>query len=238
VTCPNGVTRRITRRRKVTFGVACRGCPLRSKCTTRDQGRILNMHEHDAVLRQARRDWATRDGLRETYRQHRPMVERSISWLIGPKNRCRQLRYRGVRNNNQWLHLRMTGLNLRRMINLGLRPASAAPGSSPAPPEPRPRCCHAAGQIYLAALGNPRDRLPWPSEIGHAPRKCNARETPELASRIELGKTRGRSATPLATHRQVKACAPAYCRRRNKARQQDTVTSRVLSERSQPAEED
>jgi hypothetical protein len=124
VTCPNGVTRRITRRRKVTFGVACRACPLRSKCTTRDQGRVLSMHEHDAVLRQARRDWATRDDLRDTYRQHRPMVERSISWLIGPKNRCRQLRYRGVRNNDQWLHLRMTGLNLRRMINLGLQPAA------------------------------------------------------------------------------------------------------------------
>ena len=52
------------------------------------------------------------------------MVERSIAWLIGPKGRCRQLRYRGVASNNQWLHLRMAALNLRRMINLGLQPAA------------------------------------------------------------------------------------------------------------------
>ena len=65
------------------------------------------------------------------------MVERSIAWLIGPKNRCRQLRYRGVSKNDQWLHLRMAALNLRRMINLGLAcPPLAAAGSSPTPPEP------------------------------------------------------------------------------------------------------
>lgn len=124
VTCPNGVTRHITARRKVTFGVACRGCPLRERCTTRTQGRSLNLHPDDAILRQARHDWADREDLRDTYRQHRPMVERSIAWLIGPKNRCRQLRYRGVTSNNQWLGLRMAALNLRRMINLGLQPAA------------------------------------------------------------------------------------------------------------------
>jgi hypothetical protein len=124
VTCPNGVTRRIPRRRTVTFGAACRGCPLRPRCTTKKTGRTVNLHEHDAILRQARRDWAAREDLRDTYRQHRPMVERSIAWLIGPKSRCRQLRYRGVSKNNQWLHLRMASLNLRRMINLGLHPAA------------------------------------------------------------------------------------------------------------------
>jgi hypothetical protein len=124
VTCPNGVTRRITGARKAVFGAACKSCPLRPRCTTSARGRTLDLHRHDALLRQARRDWATRDDLREAYRQHRPMVERSIAWLIGPKNRCRQLRYRGVTNNNQWLHLRMTALNLRRMINLGLQPGA------------------------------------------------------------------------------------------------------------------
>jgi hypothetical protein len=124
VTCPAGVTRRITARRKVTFGAACNGCPLRSKCTTRARGRVLSLHEHDAILRQARRDWAAREDLRDTYRQYRPMVERSIAWLIGPKGRCRQLRYRGVPGNDQWLHARMAALNLRRLINLGLVPAA------------------------------------------------------------------------------------------------------------------
>jgi Transposase DDE domain len=73
-------------------------------------------------LRQARRDWVGSQQLRETCRQYRPMAERSIAWLTGPKSRCRQLRYRGVAKGNQWLHLRMVGLNLRRMINLGLQP--------------------------------------------------------------------------------------------------------------------
>jgi DDE family transposase/transposase-like protein DUF772 len=124
-TCPNGVTRAITPRREVIFGAACASCPLRARCTTRSRGRVLHLHPHDATLRQARRDWASREDLRDTYRQHRPMVERSIAWLIGPKSRCRQLRYRGVSKNNQWLHLRMAGLNLRRLINLGLQPAAA-----------------------------------------------------------------------------------------------------------------
>jgi Transposase DDE domain/Transposase domain (DUF772) len=120
VTCPNGLTRPITPTRTVTFGAACQGCPLRQRCTTAKTGRTLNLHEHDALLRQARHDWATRDDQREAYRQHRPMVERSIAWLIGPKGRCRKLRYRGVAANDRWLHTRMAALNLRRLLNLGL----------------------------------------------------------------------------------------------------------------------
>jgi hypothetical protein len=119
-TCPNGVTRRITPGRAVIFGAACRGCPLRARCTSNKTGRTLNLHPRDAELRHARRQWRDDEHLRDTYRQHRPMVERSIAWLIGPKGRCRKLRYRGVTNNNMWLHLRMAGLNLRRLLTLGL----------------------------------------------------------------------------------------------------------------------
>lgn len=120
VICPNGVTRRITAKRNVVFGAACRGCPLRQRCTTNKTGRALVLHPRDAMLRQARRDWDDNPDLRAVYRRHRPMVERSISWLIGPKGRCRKLRYRGVSANDVWLHLRMAGLNLRRMLTLGL----------------------------------------------------------------------------------------------------------------------
>jgi hypothetical protein len=120
VTCPNGVTRRMTAHRRVVFGVACRDCPVRARCTSSASGRTLNLHPRDALLRQARRDWREDEDLRALYRQHRPMVERSIAWLIGPKGRCRKLRYRGVSANDGWLHLRMAGLNLRRLLNLGL----------------------------------------------------------------------------------------------------------------------
>jgi transposase-like protein DUF772/DDE family transposase len=125
-TCPNEVTRRITPTRAVTFGVACRGCPLRERCTTSKTGRSLTLHPHDALLRQARRDWRENEELRQTYRRHRPMVERSIAWLIGPKGRCRKLRYRGVTAGDWWLHTRMAGLNLRRLLHLGLTRHSGA----------------------------------------------------------------------------------------------------------------
>ena len=119
-TCPNGVTRHITPTRAVIFGAACRGCPLRERCTTSKTGRSLSLHPRDALLRQARRDWRENEDLRQTYRRHRPMVERSIAWLIGPKGRCRKLRYRGVSAGDFWLHTRMAGLNLRRLLALGL----------------------------------------------------------------------------------------------------------------------
>ncbi len=46
------------------------------------------------------------------------MVERTIAWLVRGGNR--KLRYRGVTKNNAWLHHRTAGLNLRRLLNLGL----------------------------------------------------------------------------------------------------------------------
>ena len=54
MTCPAGVTRPVSARRNVTFGAACRGCPLRARCTTSKHGRALILHEHDALLRAAR----------------------------------------------------------------------------------------------------------------------------------------------------------------------------------------
>jgi hypothetical protein len=63
--------------------------------------------------------------LRDTYRQHRPMVERSIAWLIGPKGCCRQLRSHGVTANDWWLHTRMAALNLRRLVNPRTHPHRA-----------------------------------------------------------------------------------------------------------------
>ena len=90
VTCPAGVTRRIAARRSVTFGAACRGCPLRARCTASKTGRVLILHEHDALLRAARRDWAARPRLREDYRKYRPNVERVISQVASPRRAAPQ----------------------------------------------------------------------------------------------------------------------------------------------------
>jgi hypothetical protein len=120
VTCPAGVTRRITARRAVIFGAACRTCPLRSRCTTAKEGRTLHLHPHDALLREARADWAGQPGLRESYRKHRPNVERVISQIASRGGRRLKLRYRGTTRNNAWLKNRTAALNLRNLINRGL----------------------------------------------------------------------------------------------------------------------
>jgi len=126
VTCPAGVTRRIAARRSVTFGAACRGCPLRARCTASKRGRVLIMHEHDALLRAARRDWAARPRLREDYRKYRPGVERVISQVATRGGRRLKLRYLGTARNNAWLKNRTAALNLRNLISRGLTRDNAA----------------------------------------------------------------------------------------------------------------
>ncbi len=49
LTCPAGVTRSLSAYRTVTFGVACRGCPLRARCTASTKGRTVNVHEHERL---------------------------------------------------------------------------------------------------------------------------------------------------------------------------------------------
>jgi Transposase DDE domain/Transposase domain (DUF772) len=115
-TCPHGLTRPISRTRAVTFGVACRGCPLRARCTTAADGRSLKLHPHDALQR-AHRARAADPAFRATYRRHRPMVERSLAWVTRGN---RRLRYRGVAKNDAWLHLRVAAINLRRLLTLAL----------------------------------------------------------------------------------------------------------------------
>jgi hypothetical protein len=116
VTCPNGLTRTITVKRSAVFGAACRGCPLRERCTTSASGRTINVGVHDALQR-AHRVRAAEPEFQDIYRTHRPMVERSIAWLT---RRNRKVPYRGVAKNNAWLHHRVAGINLRRLLALGL----------------------------------------------------------------------------------------------------------------------
>jgi len=116
-TCPAGLTRKITKTRNVVFGIACRSCPLRAQCTTAANGRTLTLHEHDGLQR-AHRQRAKDPAWQADYRQHRPMVERSIAWLVAGGNR--KVRYRGVTKNHAWLQNRTAALNLRRLLNLSL----------------------------------------------------------------------------------------------------------------------
>jgi IS5 family transposase len=115
-TCPAGVTVTISAKGTATFGARCRSCPLRSRCTTSSDGRALSFSPHDSELVEARRAW--RDGeFAEEYRRWRPMVERSLAWLVRPG---RRVAYRGIARNRIWLAHRAAAVNLQRLINLGL----------------------------------------------------------------------------------------------------------------------
>lgn len=118
VTCPNGVTTHITATGIAIFGAKCRGCPVRQRCTSAISGRTFTVTEHDELLAANRARWRNDDDLVAGYRQHRPMVERTIAWLV--TNGGRRVRFIGIEANRLGLSLRAAALNLRRLINLGL----------------------------------------------------------------------------------------------------------------------
>ncbi|KAA3639996.1 MAG: IS1182 family transposase [Armatimonadetes bacterium] len=117
VTCPNNVTVPVAASGAATFGAKCRGCPLRQRCTSATDGRTFRVGDFDQLLAQARAQWQAQHGT-DDYRQYRPMVERSISWIV--TNGHRRVRYRGVEANRAQLALRVAAINLRRLVSLGL----------------------------------------------------------------------------------------------------------------------
>lgn len=118
VTCPNRITVTIAAGGTAGFKQRCVGCPLRSRCTAATTGKTFTITEHDQLLADARSAWRAGDRL-DDYRQHRPMVERSLAWLVA--NGHRRVRYRGVERNRQALTIRVAAINLRRLINLGIQ---------------------------------------------------------------------------------------------------------------------
>jgi Transposase DDE domain len=117
VRCPAGATAPISSSGRVSFARHCRGCPLRRRCTTAKRGRTIHLHPHEDELRAARRRTVTRS-FQQSYRRWRPMVERSIAWLVA--DGCRRVPYRGIQRNHLWWSLRVAAVNLRRLLMLGL----------------------------------------------------------------------------------------------------------------------
>jgi len=117
-TCPGGHTVAISPGGAATFGVRCTGCPFRQRCTTARDGRVLRVSDHDDELVYGRQAWGD-PVVQAHYRRHRPMVERTIAWLVARGNR--RVPYRGVERNQQWLTHRAAALNLRRLVTLGVR---------------------------------------------------------------------------------------------------------------------
>ncbi len=125
LTCPAGITRPIPPRRSVSFGTACRTCPLAAQCVTPQAqartGRVVKLHPHDRHLRAARRQWNTSRDHRADYSRTRPHIERLIAHLVTTRGRRLRLRYRGTTRNHAWLKTRTAALNLRNLLAKGLR---------------------------------------------------------------------------------------------------------------------
>jgi len=117
VTCPAGVTVHLSKNRRARFGEHCSGCPVRQRCTKARAGRVIVLHPNHALL-VAARVFATTDEFDAVYRRYRPMIERTIAWLVRGTNR--KVRYRGTERNRIWLSHRAAAVNLMRLVNLGL----------------------------------------------------------------------------------------------------------------------
>jgi IS5 family transposase len=115
--CPAGATAPISSAGRASFARECPSCPLRRRCTTAKQGRTIHLHRYEDELRAARRRATTRS-FQQSYRRWRPMVERSLAWLVAAG--CRRVPYRGIERNDGWWSLRVAAVNLRRLLALGL----------------------------------------------------------------------------------------------------------------------
>lgn len=116
-TCPAGQTVTISPAGAARFTTRCHACPLRDRCTTAKRGKILTIHHHYDVHATARAAAADPDW-QDRYRQHRPMVERTIAWLV--RRGHRRVRFRGIAANQLWLTHRAAAVNLQRLLALGL----------------------------------------------------------------------------------------------------------------------
>ena len=93
------------------------GVPSANAAPAREEDASINVHPHHDLMVAARRHGQTEE-FTVPYRRHRPMVERSIAWLVA--DGWRRVRYRGVARNQLGLSMRVAAINLRRLVNLGL----------------------------------------------------------------------------------------------------------------------
>jgi hypothetical protein len=114
VICPAGVTVAIrtskAKRTDVRFGGHCSACHLRSKCTTRVGGRIVEINPAEELLQAARNARWTPE-FKDRYRE-RARIERKNAQL---KFRTQQIPWRGLTKADAWVKLRIAALNMDRI---------------------------------------------------------------------------------------------------------------------------
>ena len=121
MTCPAGITVPIAPRGRASFGAKCTGCRASE---TAAPHRLRGLENGASIpmttssLRPAV-NGNKESGSRST-RRWRPMVERSIAWLVAERSPAAS-DSAASRNRRLGLYLRAAAINLRRLVNLGLR---------------------------------------------------------------------------------------------------------------------
>lgn len=117
ITCPEEITVKISPTGTARFGSNCVDCPVRDRCTKARNGRTIKINPNHALLAAARVQAGT-DNFQAIYRQYRPMIERTIAWLV--RDNWRRLRYRGIARNQLAWSTRCAAINLKRLLALDL----------------------------------------------------------------------------------------------------------------------
>jgi hypothetical protein len=102
------------------FGVICKSCPLRDKCTESKAGRTVYIHPKHRVLERSRRR-QREPRWRARYRATRPKIERKIAHMMRRKHGGRRARMRGRLRVGQDFALLAAAINLARLAMLGVR---------------------------------------------------------------------------------------------------------------------
>lgn len=102
-----------------SFAERCGPCPQRDQCTTAQAGRVVTIHQHEALLQAAKTAQAD-EGWRAEYRATRPKVERKIGHLMFRQHGGRKARTRGAARVLTDLVARAAAVNLTRLASLGV----------------------------------------------------------------------------------------------------------------------
>jgi len=123
VTCPNNVTVALRPLNDggghASFGKACSGCPLRARCTTARDGRVISVGVHEALLQEARRT-QTDPTWQADYKSTRPKVERKQAHCMRRRHGGRRARVRGKVRVDQDFKLLAAAGNFARLAVLGV----------------------------------------------------------------------------------------------------------------------
>jgi hypothetical protein len=114
ITCPAGISVEIrpgrARRIQVGFGQHCAACDLRSSCTPRAKGRIIEINPAESVLAEARAQRSSPE-FKARYRE-RARAGRKNAQV---KFRTQKIPWRGLVKADAWAKIRVAALNLDRM---------------------------------------------------------------------------------------------------------------------------